>query len=145
MTVPRPQRSFYTYILTNNSGTLYVGITSSLESRIVQHRNAGPETFAGRYEIGRLVYYEENSDVRQAIAREKQIKGWTRQRKFELIASLNPIWRDLGEDWGLPPWPKEGVSGEGWILRSAQNDKPTGLPPCLAGGLAKPRFANIRT
>ena len=89
--------------MTNRSGTLYTGVTNNQESRTVQHRNARPEAFTGKYKIDRLVYYEHYTDIRQAFARETQIKGWTRKRKFELIASMNPRWRDLSEDWGLPP------------------------------------------
>jgi len=97
------QHNYYVYIMTNRSGTLYTGVTNNQESRIIQHRAAGPETLTGRYRIDRLVYYEHHTDIRQAIAREKQIKGWTRRRKIELIASMNPRWRDLSEEWGLPP------------------------------------------
>jgi putative endonuclease len=96
------QHNHYVYVMTNRSGTLYTGVTNNQESRVVQHRNARPETFAGRYRIDRLVYYEHYTDIRDAIAREKQIKGWTRRRKIELIASMNARWRDLSEDWGLP-------------------------------------------
>ena len=65
-----------------------------------EHRVARAGTFTGRYKLDRLVYLEETHDVREAIAREKQIKGWTRARKMALIAEMNSAWRDLSEEWG---------------------------------------------
>jgi putative endonuclease len=64
-----------------------------------QHRKAAPETFTGRYKLNRLVYFESTQDVTVAIGREKEIKGWTRQKKFALIASMNPRWLDLSDGW----------------------------------------------
>ena len=92
-------RSYYLYILTNRSGTLYTGVTNDLMRRLAEHRAGAANSFTSRYKIDRLIYFEETSDVRDAIAREKQIKGWTRKRKIELIVALNPKWRDLSEDW----------------------------------------------
>jgi putative endonuclease len=87
------------YILTNRSRTLYTGVTGSLLHRIRQHRAKLIEGFTKRYNITQLVYVESTSDIRAAIAREKQIKSWTRQKKIELIESLNPDWADLAEPW----------------------------------------------
>jgi len=92
-------REYYVYMMTNRSGTLYTGVTNNLIVRVDQHRKADPKTFTGRYKVDRLVYFESTSDVAVAIGREKEIKGWTRQKKFALIASMNPRWLDLSEDW----------------------------------------------
>ncbi|MGE0059383.1 MAG: GIY-YIG nuclease family protein [Dehalococcoidia bacterium] len=92
-------RTYYVYILTNRSQTLYVGVTNNIYRRLEEHRKANPTSFTARYHIDRLIYVEVTSDVEAALNREKQIKGWTRQRKMELIAEMNPEWRDLSEDW----------------------------------------------
>ena len=90
---------YYVYMMTNHSGTLYVGVTNDLHRRIWQHKQKLIEGFTKRYNITRLVYYEETSDVTAAIAREKQIKGWLRKKKIALIESLNPGWKDLSDGW----------------------------------------------
>jgi putative endonuclease len=92
-------RQYYIYILTNKSGTLYVGVTNNLERRIYEHQNHLVKWFTKKYNISKLVYYEETRDINAAIAREKQIKGWLRRRKIALIESLNPEWKDLAETW----------------------------------------------
>jgi putative endonuclease len=93
-------REFYVYILASDSRELYVGITSNLTHRVSQHRTGfKPTGYTTRHETRRLVYCELTSDVRAAIRREKQIKGWTRRRKLELIETLNPHWSDLAEGW----------------------------------------------
>ena len=92
-------KAYYVYILTNRSGTVYTGVTNDLMRRLEEHRAGSADSFTSRYKLDRLVYFEETSDVRDAIAREKQIKGWTRKRKLELIRTLNPRWRDLSDDW----------------------------------------------
>jgi putative endonuclease len=97
----RPRTS-YVYIMTNRSQTLYVGVTNNLERRVWQHKNGAFEGFTSKYKLDRLVYCEEYSDVRNAISREKQIKGWLRIKKLNLIVSLSPEWRDLSEEWGKP-------------------------------------------
>ena len=85
----------YIYILTNvKHSVLYVGVTSSLHERIVQHRR-GESIFTARYNLKKLVYVEQHSDIRSAIEREKQIKSWSRKRKEELIAGSNPTWAEL--------------------------------------------------
>ena len=91
--------SYYVYILTNRSKTLYTGTTNDLHRRWYEHKQKLIPGFTQKYNINRLVYYEETSDVREAIAREKQIKGWLRSKKLALIESKNPEWRDLGADW----------------------------------------------
>ena len=92
-------RSYYVYILTNRSGTLYVGVTNDLERRLQEHRTGKAGAFTTRYKLDRLVYIEESNDVRAAIAREKQLKGWTRKRKIALFTEVNPRWLDLSADW----------------------------------------------
>ena len=91
--------SYYVYILTNKSKTLYTGVTNDLERRIYEHQNKLVPGFTVQYNISRLVFFEATPNVRAAIAREKQIKGWTRQKKISLIETTNPRWRDLSVDW----------------------------------------------
>jgi putative endonuclease len=86
--------------MTNRSRTLYTGVTTDLETRIRQHKQrADPHSFTAQYNIDVLVYFEEFTSINDAIAREKQIKGWTRNKKIALIESANPEWRDLSADW----------------------------------------------
>ena len=87
--------SYWVYILTNKSGTLYIGVTNSLEHRLYQHKTKMNKSFTSRYNINKLVYYEETDDVTAAIAREKQLKKWSRAKKITLIETLNPKWLDL--------------------------------------------------
>ena len=90
---------YYVYIMTNDSGTLYTGVTNNIQKRVHQHKEKLVEGFTKKYNIKRLVYYEVTSDVKAAIAREKQIKGWLRVKKIELIKSINPDMRDLSNEW----------------------------------------------
>jgi putative endonuclease len=92
-------RSYYVYILANPTRTLYVGVTNNLEARLHQHRRGTMSGFTSRYGIYRLVYCEEYSYINNAIAREKEIKGWLRVKKIALIEAQNPTWRDLSVDW----------------------------------------------
>jgi putative endonuclease len=78
---------------------LYVGVTNNLHRRMLEHKGKAVPSFTSRYNMTRLVYYEEGSNPLSAIAREKQLKGWLRRRKIELIESLNPDWLDLAEEW----------------------------------------------
>ena len=91
-------RSYFVYIMTNRSGTLYTGFTNHLQRRILEHR-AGLGAFTNKYRLVKLVYFEVFDDPYLTIAREKQIKGWLRKRKTALIESLNPAWEDLAEGW----------------------------------------------
>ena len=89
---------YYVYMLTNVSGNvLYTGCTNNLKRRLYEHQNKLADGFTKIYNVNKLVYYEITNDVSSAIAREKQIKGWTRARKNALIESKNPDWRDLAE------------------------------------------------
>ncbi len=92
---------YYVYMLTNwNNKVLYTGVTNNLERRLFEHKNELVDGFTKRYNVYKLVYFECTSDIKAAIAREKQIKGWTRQKKNELIESMNALWVDLSEDRG---------------------------------------------
>jgi putative endonuclease len=85
--------------MTNRSKTLYTGVTDNLQRRMYEHKHHLVEGFTSKYNITRLVYFEETSDVYAALAREKQIKGWVHAKKMALIESSNPDWRDLSEEW----------------------------------------------
>ncbi|HUT71648.1 MAG TPA: GIY-YIG nuclease family protein [Desulfatiglandales bacterium] len=92
-------KHYYVYIMTNRSRTLYTGVTNNLTRRVFEHKHHLIDGFTKKYNITKLVYYEETNDVREAIAREKQIKGWLRKKKIALIESINAEWKDLSEDW----------------------------------------------
>ena len=88
-------RSYYVYIMSNAARTLYVGVTNDLERRVDQYKQGTTPGFTSRYKVTYLVYYEETADVHEAIGREKQAKGWTRERKMALVEADNHGWRDL--------------------------------------------------
>jgi putative endonuclease len=90
---------FWVYILGSRTGTLYIGITGYFDRRIQQHKLNTVEGFTKKYKVNRLVYYETFSDVQLAIGREKQLKGWRREKKIHLIEKLNPRWQDPAESW----------------------------------------------
>ena len=91
---------YYVYILSNITGTtIYTGVTNDLVRRIYEHKNhLDKGSFTDKYDVTKLVYYEIASDIRAAIEREKQIKGWNRARKNKLVRSKNPKWEDLYEN-----------------------------------------------
>ena len=91
-------RTYHVYILTNQSRTLYVGMTSNLTQRMEQHRAGRVPGFTARYRINRLVYFEETADAYAAVTRERQLKGWPRKWKLGLVDAFNPLWRDLTAD-----------------------------------------------
>ena len=95
-------KRYYVYIMASKSRVLYVGITGFLFSRVLQHKGGQFEGFTKRYRITRLVYYEPFQYVKNAIARETEIKKWNRAKKIALIERLNPAWEDLATDWGKP-------------------------------------------
>jgi putative endonuclease len=92
------ERSYFVYILSNASRMLYTGVTGDLEVRVHQHKGKETPGFTEEYNVTRLVYYELFGDIRAAISREKQIKGWLRTKKIGLVESLNPEWRDLAAE-----------------------------------------------
>ncbi len=92
-------KEFHVYILTNKSRTLYTGVTGDLEGRVFQHKQGQGSKLTCTYKIDQLVYCETFTNSLDAIAREKQIKGWLRVKKIALIESVNPNWEDLSADW----------------------------------------------
>jgi putative endonuclease len=87
---------YFVYIVTNKSNTvLYIGVTNNLERRVFEHKNKMINGFTKKYNLTKLVYFEETSDVRSAIEREKQLKNWHRDWKIKLITNFNPEWKDL--------------------------------------------------
>jgi putative endonuclease len=94
-----PRDRYFVYIMTNVSRTLYTGVTNNLVRRVYEHKNKIIPGFTSRYNIAELVYFEETSDVQAALTREKEIKGWRRAKKSQLIASVNPKWLDLSSKW----------------------------------------------
>jgi putative endonuclease len=90
---------YYVYIMASPSHTLYTSVTNDLIRRVSEHRTGAGEYFTKRYHVTQLVHCEEFSDIRQAIEREKRIKGLVRSKKIALIESSNPFWRDLGSDF----------------------------------------------
>ncbi|HIG75544.1 MAG TPA: GIY-YIG nuclease family protein [Bacteroidetes bacterium] len=89
------RKSYWTYILASRTRVLYIGVTNDLARRLAEHRAGIGSQFTKRYRVHRLVFAEEHSDVRDAIQREKQLKGWKRDRKVALIDAHNPEWLDL--------------------------------------------------
>jgi putative endonuclease len=92
-------RSYYVYILASGTRVLYVGVTNDLVRRLTEHRDKGGEGFTNRYRVTKLVHLETTTDVHAALAREKQLKSWRRQKKLALIQSSNPFWNDLSAEW----------------------------------------------
>lgn len=93
-------RKYYIYILTNKlNSVLYTGVTNNLKRRVYEHKNKLIKGFTDRYKITKLVYYEEFGYIDEAILREKQIKGGSRNKKIELIKNINPVFKNLAEEW----------------------------------------------
>jgi putative endonuclease len=92
------QKQYYVYIATNQRNTvLYTGVTNNLERRIHEHKNKLTKGFTSKYNINKLVYFQELNNPEEAIAAEKRIKGWLREKKIRLIKSINPGFKDLAE------------------------------------------------
>ncbi|MGA9528832.1 MAG: GIY-YIG nuclease family protein [Terriglobales bacterium] len=113
------EKRYYVYIMASRSLTLYTGVTRDLHHRALQHKASEIEGFTKKYHINRLVYYETFKYVNNAIAREKQIKAWTRTKRLELIKTMNPTWQDLAEGWG------EATKLQ--IPHSVRDDNPEGI------------------
>ena len=95
-------RTYYIYIMASRSRVLHTGVTNDLARRVDEHKRGVNAGFTSRYRITRLVYFEEFADIRDAIAREKEIKGWKRSRKTSLIERRNPTWEDLAGTLSFP-------------------------------------------
>ncbi|HEV2490696.1 MAG TPA: GIY-YIG nuclease family protein [Candidatus Acidoferrales bacterium] len=95
----RRHNTFWVYIMTNHSRTLYTGVTNDILRRVAEHKRGEIAGFTQRYRLVRLAYFESFASIRDAIVREKQIKGWLRRKKVALIHSGNPRWKDLAADW----------------------------------------------
>jgi putative endonuclease len=102
------ERTYFTYIVASRSHTFYIGITGDLRMRIYQHKQKFRDGFSATYNCNRLVWFERFMGPRNAIRREKQLKGWTRAKKIALIEKANPTWNDLSEGW----YPKEILAHE---------------------------------
>ena len=92
-------KNFYVYIMASRSGTLYIGVTNDIPRRVYEHQHDLVPGFTSKYKIHHLVYVEEFDRASEAIAREKQLKGWTRKRKIALVELVNPTLKDLSADW----------------------------------------------
>lgn len=104
------RKTYWVYIVSSLTGTLYIGMTNSIARRMWEHKSGEFEGFASRYKCARLVYFESYDDVRKAIDREKQLKGCSRRKKTALIESVNPRWQDLAEKWGAQMlFPNESI------------------------------------
>jgi putative endonuclease len=91
--------NYHTYIMSSRSRTIYVGMTSDLRGRVFKHKWKHYDGFTAKYNCDRLVWFEAFHEVGDAILREKELKGWRREKKLALIASMNPAWVDLARDW----------------------------------------------
>ena len=92
--------TYYVYLLTNwNNKVMYLGVINNLERRLYEHKNKLVKGFTEKYNVNKLVYFEETQDVTAAIAREKEIKKWRREKKNQLVNRMNPNWKDLSSGW----------------------------------------------
>jgi putative endonuclease len=91
-------KQYCVYILSSKSKVLYIGVTSNLKKRIWEHKNKVVEGFTKKYNVDKLVYFEQTENIMSALEREKQLKKWNRNKKIILIESINPDWKDLYDD-----------------------------------------------
>ncbi len=99
-------RDYFVYIMASNTRTLYIGVTNNLERRVWEHKQKETPGFTQRYDATMLVYYEGFGDVTVAIGREKELKGWRREKKVALLESTNAQWQDLAADWYPTAFPR---------------------------------------
>ncbi|HEY1805288.1 MAG TPA: GIY-YIG nuclease family protein [Terracidiphilus sp.] len=104
------ERFYYTYVVASRSLTLYIGMTGDLDKRVFEHKMKLYKGFSADYNCNRLVWFERYAHASSAIAREKQLKSWTRARKIALIKESNPTWLDLSEAWYTPEQPVSAPS-----------------------------------
>ena len=127
------EKLYYVYILASRSRNLYTGVTNSLRRRVVQHRLGLKPGFTSKYKIFRLVYYEIFGDIRLAIAREKEIKAWRREKRVWLVQKHNPTWADLAADWFGPqrkqPARPAAPRGAKATARAEKTEKADPSPP----------------
>jgi len=94
------ERHYFVYLLTNwNHKVMYVGVTNDLERRVLEHKQKAVKGFTEKYNVTRLVYFEETTYIQEALAREKEIKKWRREKKNKLVTGMNPGWEDLSQGW----------------------------------------------
>jgi putative endonuclease len=112
--MPREHR-YYVYLLTNkNDKVMYVGVTNNLERRVHEHKTKMVPGFTEKYNVNKLVYFEETRDVLVAVAREKEIKKWRREKKNNLVVAINPEWKDLSDGWfEISPFGRDDKNNEG--------------------------------
>ena len=113
---------FWVYIMASKSRRIYTGVTNDIERRVREHKEGRIEGFTLRYRINRLVYRERFRYIDNAIAREKEIKSWSRGKRVALIENTNPTWEDLSLEWGKPIKMLSATSGDQQIPRSARDD-----------------------
>jgi len=92
-------KTYFVYIMANRSRMTYIGSTSDLNGRVYKHKHGITPGFTSKYRLNRLVYFESTIDARAMVARERELKGWRREKKFALIESINPTWEDLSAGW----------------------------------------------
>lgn len=96
----KTNHQYFVYILASKQNTvLYIGVTNDIERRVLEHKNKINKGFTSRYNVDKLVYFEEYTNINEAIKREKQLKKWNRQWKIDLIEKINPDWKDLAAKW----------------------------------------------
>jgi putative endonuclease len=117
--------TYYVYIMASKSRTLYTGVTSNLERRVLQHKGKLLPGFTTRYNIDRLVHFEACGDIVAAITREKQIKSWSRKKKIALIESVNRDWKDLNDAW---------YGAQGGAVRAQEQKSGRDSSPSLRSG-----------
>jgi putative endonuclease len=127
-------KSGYTYIMGSLTGTLYIGVTSDIYTRVRQHKIGSFEGFSSQYHCTRLLYYEAHETISESIAREKQLKGWRREKKLNLIRTINAEFKDLAEKWGwklitarerMNPWRSSLWAGWHALHTSSQTRTPS--------------------
>jgi putative endonuclease len=122
-----PMRRYYVYIMASKSRVLFIGVTNDIWRRVWEHKNDATPGFTSKYRIHRLVYFETYKYVGNAIAREKRLKGWLREKKVAPIRSTNPTWEDLSQEWfdgkNVLRLELEARVEEKQVLRCAQDDK----------------------
>jgi putative endonuclease len=119
----RERKSYFVYILGSLSGTLYIGVTSQPERRVAQHKEHKHPGFTNKYDVNRLLYWESFDDIRKAIGREKQLKGWRREKKIALIKSVNSHWLDLSKSWYEPLVRNQGRDASTSSVRSQATEQ----------------------